>query len=163
MGRCLSCLRDAQLRPGAEEYTDSEKYQVHRWDINRPDSLADLLGRLNQIRRENPALQHDRTLRFHECDNPKIVCYSKSHEENVIFMAVNTDPYQVQWANIKLDLKALGLTNDQPFQAHDLLTGERYRWQGEHALVKLDPGMNPAHVIAIRKRSRTENDFDYFT
>jgi starch synthase (maltosyl-transferring) len=162
-GPVFELLEGRPLRAGGEEYLDSEKYEAHRWDINRPESLADLLTRLNRIRRDNPALQHDRTLRFHECDNPKVVCYSKSHGENVVLMAVNTDPFQVQWGNLRLDLVALGLKNDQPFQVHDLLTNERYRWQGEHALVKLDPGINPAHVLAVRKRSRSENDFDYFT
>jgi starch synthase (maltosyl-transferring) len=161
-GPVFELLEGRPLRAGGEEYLDSEKYQVRRWDINRPDSLADLLIRLNRIRRDNAALQHNRTLRFHDCDNPKIVCYSKSHGENVMLMAVNTDPFQTQWANIKLDLSVLGLKGDQPFQVHDLLTDERYHWQGEHPIVKLDPGMNPAHVLAVRKRSRSENDFEYF-
>jgi starch synthase (maltosyl-transferring) len=162
-GPVFELLEGRPLRAGGEEYLDSEKYEARRWDINRPDSLADLLTRLNRIRRENPALQHDRTLRFHDCDNPRIVCYSKSHGDNVMLVAVNTDPFQVQWANIKLDPLALGLKSDQAFQVHDLLTDERYRWQGEHALVKLDPGMNPAHVLVVRKRNRSENDFEYFS
>jgi len=150
------------LRAGGEEYLDSEKYEVHRWDINRPDSLSDLLTRLNRIRRENPALQQDRGLRFHESDNPTVVCFSKSRGENVILVVVNTDPHQTQWANIKLDLAALGLNADRPYQLHDLLSDARYRWQGERGIVKLDPGSAPAHVFAVRRHSRTEHDFEYF-
>ena len=162
-GPVFELLEGRALRPGAEEYLDSEKYQVQRWDINRPDSLADLLTRLNRIRRENPALQHDRTLKFHDADNPHVVCFSKTHGDSVILVAVNTDPFHTQWANLKLDLNALRLPGDQPFQVHDILTDERYRWQGERAIVKLDPGLSPAHVFAVRRRIRTENDFDYFT
>jgi starch synthase (maltosyl-transferring) len=147
---------------GGEEYLDSEKYQARQWDINRPDSLADLLGRLNRIRRDQPALQHDRGLRFHEADNPTVVCYSKSQGGNVVLVVVNTDPYQTQWANIKLDLAALGLKGDEAYQLHDLLTDARYRWQGERGIVKLDPGTVPAHVFAVRRRGRSEADFEYF-
>jgi starch synthase (maltosyl-transferring) len=150
------------LRPGAEEYADSEKYQARNWDLNRPNSLSDLLARLNRIRRENPALQFDRTLRFHDADNARVICCSKTHGDNAILVALNTDPFNVQWANLKLDLSALGLPADQPFQVHDLLTDSRYRWQGDRAIVKLDPGTSPAHVFAVRKRVRTEADFEYF-
>jgi starch synthase (maltosyl-transferring) len=162
-GPVYELMEGQALRPGAEEYLDSEKYQARTWDINRPDSLADLMRRLNLIRRENPALQQDRTLKFHECDNPTVVCYSKTLGENAVLVAANTDPYQTQWANINLDLTALGLKNDQPYQLHDLLTNARYRWQGEWGLVKLDPGALPAHVFAVRRHSRTEYDFEYFT
>jgi starch synthase (maltosyl-transferring) len=100
-----------------------------------------------------------------------VICYSKSqrstHEgdasgDNVILVAVNTDPLHTQWANIDLDLTALGLKPDQQFQVHDLLTDARYRWQGNWQTVGLDPGTQPAHVFAIRRWSRTEADFEYF-
>ena len=44
------------VREGSEEYLDSEKYQVRHWDLDDPASLAELITRVNQIRRENPAL-----------------------------------------------------------------------------------------------------------
>jgi starch synthase (maltosyl-transferring) len=124
--------------------------------------LADLLARLNRIRRNNSALQFDRGLRFHDSDNPVVVCFSKAHGDNAILVVVNTDPHQTQWANIKLDLMALGVSGGAPYQLHDLLTDARYRWQGEWGIVKLDPGSAPAHVFAVRRHSRTENDFEYF-
>ena len=80
-----------------------------------------------------------------------------------MLVVVNTDPCHTQWANINLDLAALGVQPDQPFQVHDLLTEARYRWQGDRAAVGLDPGSNPAHVFRIRHWARTEADFDYFT
>ena len=64
-------------KPGSEEYLNSEKYQIRRWDRSAPRSLAPLVTRLNQIRRTNPALQSDLSLHFHEVDNPQILCYSK--------------------------------------------------------------------------------------
>jgi starch synthase (maltosyl-transferring) len=161
-GPVFELMEGTPARPGAEEYLNSEKYQARSWDINRTDSLADLLARLNRIRRENPALQHDRGLRFHDSDNPVVVCYSKMHGDNAILVVVNTDLHLTQWANIKLDLKVLGISLDRPYQLHDLLTDARYRWQGERGIVKLDPGSAPAHVFVVRRNSRTENEFEYF-
>ncbi|HEX8340879.1 MAG TPA: alpha-1,4-glucan--maltose-1-phosphate maltosyltransferase [Tepidisphaeraceae bacterium] len=161
-GPAFELMEGRPVRHGSEEYLDSEKYQLRHWDLNRHDSLAELLGRLNRIRRDNPALQHDRGLRFHNVDNPTIVCYSKTQGENTILVAVNTDPHHTQWGNIDLDLAAMNLTIDQPFQVHDLLTNARYRWQGHHQVVGLDPGSLPVHVFVVRKRARTEADFEYF-
>ncbi len=162
-GPVFELMEGRPLKPGGEEYLDSEKYEARHWDLDRPDSLADLLARLNRIRRDNVALQHDRGLEFHDPDNSSVVCYSKAHGDNVILVMVNTDPFHTHWANIKLNLTALNLTAGQAYQVHDLLTGARYRWQGEWGIVKLEPGVNPAHVFAIRRYARTEHDFDYFT
>jgi starch synthase (maltosyl-transferring) len=170
-GPAFELLEGRPVRQGSEEYLDSEKYQIRPWDLNAPQSLADLLARLNRIRRANPALQHDRGLTFHGSSNETIICYSKAQQtnssgtevgDNVILVAVNTDPYHMQWANLDLDLSALGVKPDQQYQVHDLLTDARYRWQGNHPTVGLDPGSQPAHVFAIRRWSRTEADFEYF-
>ncbi|HEV2295738.1 MAG TPA: alpha-1,4-glucan--maltose-1-phosphate maltosyltransferase [Tepidisphaeraceae bacterium] len=161
-GPAFELMEGRPVKKGSEEYLDSEKYQIRQWDWNSPHSLAELIGRLNQIRRSNRALQHDRGLRFHNVDNDSIVVYSKTSGDNIILVAVNTDPYHTQWGNIDLSLEALGIKPDQPFQVHDLLTDLRYRWQGYHAAVGLDPASLPAHVFAVRRWSRTEADFEYF-
>ena len=161
-GPAFELLEGRPVRHGSEEYLDSEKYQLRQWDLNSPHSLADLLALLNHARRTNAALQHDRGLQFHNSDNPTVVCFSKRHGENAVIVAANTDPYHTQWANLDLDLEAIGVKPDQPFQVHDLLTGARYRWQGNRPLVILDPGTTPAHVLVVRRLSRTERDFEYF-
>ncbi len=150
------------VRPGSEEYLDSEKYQTRQWDLGRADSLGDLLGRLNRIRRDHPALQHDRGLTFHPTSNPRVVAYSKQHGDSTVLVVANTDPYNVQWADVDVQLQKLGMSADEPYQCHDLLTDARYLWHGYHNTVKLDPGESPAHVFAVRRRRRTEHDFDYF-
>jgi starch synthase (maltosyl-transferring) len=161
-GPAFELMEHRPAKPGSEEYLDSEKYQRRVWDLNRPDSLEDFLTRLNQIRRDNPALQHDRGLKFHHADNPNVVAYSKQHGDNVVLTVVNTDPHHTQWSRLALDLDAIGISPDQPYQAHDLLTDARYRWQGYNPVVGLDPGVQPAHVFRLRKYARTEHDFDYF-
>ncbi len=149
--------------PGSEEYLDSEKYQLRSWDLERPDSLAELIGRVNRIRRENPALQSNASLTFHSVDNDQLLVYSKSAGPNVILVVVDLDPRHRQSGWTGLDLGALGIAaDDQPFQVHDLLTGARYLWQGPRNYVELDPDVVPAHVFRVRPQARREQDFDDF-
>jgi starch synthase (maltosyl-transferring) len=157
-------------RPGSEEYVDNEKYELRTWDLDRPDSLRHVIGRVNAIRRRHPALQHDRTLRFHRTDNEQLLCWSKSERDpqrgdpgDVVLMVVNLDPHHVQAGWVDLDLSALGLDDDVTFQVHDELGDARYLWRGRHNFVQLDPAAMPAHVMAIRRHVRTEHDFDYFS
>jgi starch synthase (maltosyl-transferring) len=174
-GPAFELMDGRAARSGTEDYAESEKYQIRRWDVQNPYSLSELLGRLNRIRHEHRALQSDRGLTFHPTDNPTVICYSKSWPSSpeeqgagdttlasTILVAVNTDPHHMQWANIDLNLRAIGIKQDQRFQVHDLLTDARYRWQGSRATVGLDPGTQPVHVFAVRKWSRTEADFEYF-
>ncbi len=163
-GPAFELMEHAAREPGSEEYLDSEKYQIRVWDIDRPDSLRDLIALVNRIRREHPALQSDAGLCFHRTDNETIIAYSKTTPDrsDVILTVVNLDPYHTQSGWVDLDLDALGLEADQPFQAHDLLTDARYLWRGSRNFVLLDPGQGPAHVLHARKRVRTEQDFDYF-
>ena len=150
--------------PGGEEYLDSEKYQLRTWDLDAPWSLRPLLTRLNRIRRDNPALQRDWGLRFHATDSPMLLCYSKATDDrkNVVVVVVNLDPQQRQAGWVELDLDELGLTEDQPFQGHELLSDSRQVWQGRRIQVALDPESQPAQVFLIRRQARTEQDFDYF-
>ena len=161
-GPAFELMEHKPRERGSEEYLDSEKYQLRPWDLDRPDSLRELIALVNRIRRENPALQLDRSLRFHPSENDQMLCYSKAAGDNVIVVAVNLDPHHVQSAWVELKLEELGLERDQPFQVHDLLTGARYLWHGSRNFVRLDPQQVPAHVFRVRRHVRTERDFDYF-
>ncbi len=149
---------------GSEEYLDSEKYQIRVWDIDRPDSLRDFIARVNRIRRENPALQSDWSLRFHPVDNDQLLCYSKSTEDrgNVILVVVNLDHHHPQSGWVDLPLAELGLEPDRSYQLHDLLSDARYLWYGSRNYVEINPQMVPAHIFRLRRRVRTERDFDYY-
>lgn len=157
-------MESEPLAPGREEYLNSEKYEIRRWDFSRSDSLRPLITLVNQIRHANSALQSDRTLRFHPIDNDQMIAYSKVSEDgsNVIVTIVNTDPYNRQSGWVDLQLDEFGIEGDQQYQMHDLLGGGRYLWQGGRNYVELDPFAMPAHIFRLRHRMRREQDFDYF-
>ena len=77
-------------------------------------------------------------------------------------MVANVDPHHVQSGWLDLDLSALGVSADRPYQVHDLLADARFLWNGPRNYVRLDPAVSPAHVFRIRRRVHTERDFDYF-
>jgi starch synthase (maltosyl-transferring) len=148
---------------GSEEYLDSEKYQLRHWDLEAP-SLAELIGRINRVRRQNPALQRNGGLRFHRVDNEALLCYSKSDPRggNPVLVVVNLDPHFAQSGWLELDLEALGVEAEQGFQAHDQISGARFLWRAAENFVRLDPAALPAHIFVLRRKVRTERDFDYF-
>ena len=153
------------VAPGKEEYLDSEKYQITQWTLGGPDDLTEFVARVNQIRRDNPALQTDRGLVFHPTDNPQLICYSKADPKakSRVVSVVNLDPNNVQSGWVDLDLDALEVDAGRPFQMQDLLGGGHYLFHGARNFVSLNPHVVPAHVFRVRQHVRTEHDFDYFT
>ncbi len=136
-------------KPGSEEYLNSEKYEIRQWDRTASHSIAPLITNLNRIRRENPALQNDISLHFHNVDNPNVLCYSKCADNNRILVAVNLDPTQEQAGWIDLNLKELGVPHNQNFDVEDLLTGIHYQWHDRSNYVALRPDVMPAHIFRV--------------
>jgi starch synthase (maltosyl-transferring) len=157
------CIGTA-VKPGSEEYLDSEKYQVRHWDWDRPSVFREFIALVNRIRRENPALQYDRWLRFYAVNNEQMLFYGKSSPDgsNVLLVVVNLDPHHRQGGTVHVPIGELGIGADDNYQVHDLITGGRFLWHGEANFVELDPASTPAHIFRIRKRVKTERDFDYF-
>jgi len=146
-GPAFELMEHAAREPGSEEYLNSEKYELKRWDRARSDSLKDLVSRINKVRRENPALQSDWSLRFHPVENGQMLAYSKSSGDNLILTVLNLDPHHVQsgW----IDFGAPG----DAFELHDLLSGGRYAWSGGRNYVELNPHTLPAHVFRVHRRA----------
>ncbi len=148
------------LRPGSEEYLDSEKYQYKPRDwaaAQRSDTtIAPFLARLNAIRRSHPALWQLRNLRFHFPDRAEILCFSKTvgasaagaADGDTVLVVVNLDPHQPREATIWLDGAALGIDVRAGFTVTDELTGASYRW-GEANYVRLDPARESAHIFRV--------------
>jgi starch synthase (maltosyl-transferring) len=150
--------------PGSEEYLDSEKYQIRSWNRDSPDSLRELITLVNKVRRENPALQSDRGLRFHPTENDHLIAYTKSTPDlaDVVLTVVNVDPHHTQAGMITLPIEELGIRRDRGYQAHELLSGARYLWNGPRNYVEINPHSIPAQIFRFRRRLRSEHDFEYF-
>ncbi len=163
-GPAFELCESIPLEPGSEEYGSSEKYEIRRWDLDRPDSLRELIARVNRARRDNPALRGHLGLRFHPIDNERMIAFSKSTDDrrNVVLVVVNLDPHHVQSGWVELPLRELGIDEERPFQVHDLLAETRFLWHGPRSFVSLDPHVLPAHILRVRRRTRTEHDFEYF-
>ncbi|HEX5108262.1 MAG TPA: alpha-1,4-glucan--maltose-1-phosphate maltosyltransferase [Vicinamibacterales bacterium] len=140
------------VRPGSEEYLDSEKYQIKVRDWHAPGNLTELIARVNAIRREQPALQQNATLRFHDSDNPAFLWFSK-HADGAapVFVVANTDPAWMQHGWVEMPLGLAGLTADATYEVEDLLDGARYTWHGARNYVRLAPAERVAHIFAVRR------------
>ena len=143
----------AALRPGSEEYLDSEKYQYRPRDWAAADesgrTLAPYLTLLNAIRREHPALHRLRNLRFHPTSNDKIIAFSKREGDDVVLVVCTLDPHGAREGVVELDMPALGLHWSDNFAARDLVTGHTWVW-GQHPYVRLDPHQHVAHIVHVR-------------
>jgi starch synthase (maltosyl-transferring) len=162
-GPAFELFESRPLRAGSEEYLNSEKYEIRNWDLGRADSLKAIIARVNQIRRANPALESNARLRFHSTDNAQLIAYSKTTEDlsNSILVVVNLDPRYTQSGWLDLPLDFFELEPQQVFQVHDLLTDNRYFWQGSRNYVELNPHIMPAHILRIERPARSEGVSDY--
>ncbi|MEH0655626.1 DUF3416 domain-containing protein [Streptomyces scabiei] len=147
------------LKPGSEEYLDSEKYQLRprNWDTAARDgrTIAPLIGKLNEIRRRSPALRQLRDLHFHHADQEAVIVYSKRAGSNTVLVVVNLDPHHTQEATVSLDMPHLGLDWHESVLVRDELTGEVYTW-GRNNYVRLEPGRSPAHVLTVLRPSNPQ-------
>ena len=144
------------VKAGSEEYLDSEKYQVRAWNRDDPNSLAPLLTLLNRARKAHPALQKDNSLFFHGINNDALIAYSKREGDDVVLTIVNLDPHTTQTGWTDLHLTELGMPLAGEYEAHDLLTGETFRWSGSYNYISLNPETMPAHILLLRPTHLSE-------
>jgi starch synthase (maltosyl-transferring) len=144
---CVSAPREA----GSEEYLDSEKYEIKHWDLTASHSLSELIGRVNRVRRDNPALQRNDGYRQLECNNEQLFAYAKLSEDgaNRIVCVVNLDPHNVQSGWVRVPADDFGLQPGAPYEMVDLLDGARYTWHGEWNYVELNPHVLPGHLLLV--------------
>jgi starch synthase (maltosyl-transferring) len=150
--------------PGKEEYLNSEKYEFKVWDWDRPGNIKYLITKVNQIRRDNPALHQYTNLRFYRADNDNILFYGKATEDkqNIILVAVNLDPYSAHESAIYIPIQEFGIGGEETYQLHNLITDERMLCKGEQVFIRLDPQVEPAYIFQLKRWLRREHDFDYF-
>jgi starch synthase (maltosyl-transferring) len=142
------------VRPGSEEYLDTEKFQIRirDWDAAAADgrTLAPYLTRLNEIRRRHPALQRLRNLTVHASEDDSVLVFSKQEGEDTVIVVVNVDPHGTRETMVHLDMPALGLDWHDQVAVHDEITDETWTW-GERNYVRLDPYVEPAHILSVRR------------
>jgi starch synthase (maltosyl-transferring) len=149
-------FENTPVRPGSEEYLNSEKYQLRPRDLqgamDRGESLAPFLKRLNEIRRAHPALHQLRNLRLHSSENDGILVFSKRDTAtgDTILVACSMDPHNLREGWVHLRLNELGIGWDESFLVADLLSGANYEWS-EHNFVRLTPDQ-PSHIFHVRRR-----------
>jgi starch synthase (maltosyl-transferring) len=146
-------LCENKALPGREEYLDSEKYQFKERDWNAPGNIKDWIGRINQIRKQNRALQMYTNLRFYPADNDAILFYGKMTpaRDNIILVVVNLDPFRKQNSFVHVPIEEFGQMESNEYEVHDLLNDARYTWRGRQNYVELDPEIQPAHVFLVRR------------
>ncbi|HYD50394.1 MAG TPA: alpha-1,4-glucan--maltose-1-phosphate maltosyltransferase, partial [Terriglobales bacterium] len=139
------------VRPGSEEYLDSEKYELRPRDWQAPGNINADIARINRIRRENPALQQFTNLAFHPSTDENILFYSKRTADlaNILLIAVNVDPHHPHEALVEVPVEELQIGPTQEYQVRDLLTDDRYRWRGARNYIRLDPADKVAHVLRL--------------
>ena len=144
-------LCENKALPGREEYLDSEKYQFKERDWNAPGNIKDWITRINQIRKQNRALQMYTNLRFYHADNDAILFYGKMTpaRDNIILVVVNLDPFRKQNSFIHVPIEEFGQMGSEEYQVHDLLNDARYIWRGRQNYVELDPDIQPAHIFLV--------------
>jgi starch synthase (maltosyl-transferring) len=144
------------VRVGSEEYLDSEKYQLkpRDWEAAEREgrSIAPLITRLNEVRRNSPALRQLRDVHFHHADKDAVIVYSKRSGSNTVLVVANLDAHHTQEATVSLDMPQLGLDWHETVPVRDELTGETYHW-GRANYVRLEPGTRPAHVFTVLRPS----------
>ena len=149
------------VKPGSEEYLDSEKYQVRIRDWESAEAegrtLTPYLTRLNEVRREHRALQLLRNITIHHSDDENVLVYSKratgtdgpDGADDVVIVVINLDPHATRETTVHLDMPSLGLEWGDAYEVTDVFTGDAWTWR-EHNYVRLDPGHEPAHVLTLR-------------
>ncbi|MCD6062473.1 MAG: alpha,4-glucan--maltose-phosphate maltosyltransferase [Flavipsychrobacter sp.] len=137
--------------PGKEEYIDNEKYEIKHWNWEEYTRIREMITRINRIRKENTALQSTWNIELAETTNDQVMCYGKADisNGNTLLIAINLDPYNTHSAMVRVPLEKLGIPTDAPYMVHDLLSGDKYQWQGEWNYVALNPHEMPAHIFKV--------------
>jgi starch synthase (maltosyl-transferring) len=146
------------VRPGSEEYLDSEKYQLRPRDWAEAEkegrTLAPYITSLNEIRRRHRSLQLLRNITVHSTEDDSILCFSKRATseglDDTVIVVVNVDPHGTRETVVHLNMPALGYDWHETFVVVDEISGATWRW-GEHNYVRLDPFLEPAHILSVRR------------
>ncbi|MDQ4036059.1 MAG: alpha-1,4-glucan--maltose-1-phosphate maltosyltransferase [Chloroflexota bacterium] len=148
-----------------EEYLDSEKFEIRARDWDAAGNIKLLIGELNRLRHERPALKRYENLRFENVSGERTLFYRKAlphgkvdpltghpnHWRDPVYVAVNCDPTTPERAILHPDLPAVGIGWDEPYELIDLLSGRTTTERGADLAVALDPGTEAFRIFTISK------------
>ena len=151
-------LCEGRAVPGKEEYLSSEKYDYKVWDWDRVGHIKDCITTVNEIRRDNEALHELENLRFYPASDDDVLFYGKMTlaRDNMIFVAVNLDPFEAHESTVTFPLAEMGLSETDAFGVEELLSGARHLWRGAAHHVSLHPEINPAAIYRITRWTRID-------
>ena len=139
-------FENSPVKPGSEEYLDSEKYEARTRSLDGP--LLPMVARLNKARRENPALQHLSNIAWLETENDLLLAYAKRTGDNTVITAVNLDPHNTQEGIVNVPA---WLGTPPAFRVRDLLDDQLYDWSIGRNYLRLAPGQRMAHVMKVER------------
>jgi starch synthase (maltosyl-transferring) len=144
---CINVPRE----PGSEEYLNSEKYELKKWDLDAPESINALITRVNGIRRESHALQQTNHVRVEHVDDDALIAYSKWDAETAewLLVVVSLDAKRARSGWLTVDLGHVGREETATYEVTDLLTGARFNWTGTRNFVSLGPSSQMSHVFRV--------------
>ena len=134
--------------PGKEEYLHSEKYEIKHRSWNAPGNINDYIGRLNRLRRENPALQQTNNLRFVAVDDAEVIGYVKESVDhtNAVAVAVRLSGGEGRQCWFHFGDMQIGPPNARRHvtSIENLVTGERRGIEWGGVRLWIDPLHDPA-------------------
>jgi starch synthase (maltosyl-transferring) len=153
-----------QAVAGKEEYSDSEKYEIKKWDLKSPGNIRELVTIINRLRKNNKALQETANIRFVNVENDYLLAYLKYTKDlsNVLLVIVNLDPFNTQAGMLDMPLDKIDVRSDESYMMFDMISDDKFFWHGWRNYVQLDPHVLPAHVFRVHRKLKRESDFDYF-
>ncbi len=138
--------------PGREEYLNSEKFQICKYDWFKENKLTTIIAKINSIRHQNTALQQTNNIKFCHIENNNLIGFYKWNQDrtNELLIIISLDPYYAQQGSIQLPLNDLGIHQGHQIQVYDLVTGSSYNWFNEWNFIELHPTL-PFHIFKINK------------
>ena len=138
--------------PGREEYLNSEKFQICHYDWNKENKLTAVISKINQIRRENEALQQTNNIKFCHIENDNLIAFYKWNQDktNELLIIISLEHHYLQQGTVQLPLGDLGIHHGHQIQMQDLVTGSSYNWYNEWNFIELHPTL-PFHIFKINK------------
>lgn len=136
---------------GKEEFNDSEKYEVKRYDWKKTNRMTDIMTLLNKARKKHRALQNTWNIQFLNIENPNLLAFLKTTDDlsNCVLVVVNLDQHTKQSGYVQLPRNKLKLAEHINIKLHDQITDEHYTWTQEWNYVELDPNKIPFHLFEL--------------